>query len=71
MVYLFLVMIKNLCIVDIALILKEQDPMYYIPNRSNLSADETFGQFGDELYCIVNGVLEPTDAHVYQPLELE
>ena len=46
-------------------------PMYYIPNRSNLSADETYGQFGDEFYCIVNGVLEPTDAHVYQPLELE
>ena len=46
-------------------------PMYYIPDLRNLNANAIFGQFGDEFYCIVNGVLEPTDAHVYQPLELE
>ena len=46
-------------------------PMYYIPDLRNLNANAIFGQFGDEFYCIVNGVLEPTDAHVYQPLELK
>ena len=46
-------------------------PTYYIPDRRNLNADETFGEFGGELYVIVNGVLEPKDAHVFQPLELK
>ena len=46
-------------------------PTYYIPDRRNLNADETFGEFGGELYVIVNGVLEPKDAHVFQALELK
>ena len=46
-------------------------PMYYIPDRGNLNADKTFGEFGGEFYVIVNGVLEPKDAHVFQPLELK
>jgi hypothetical protein len=45
--------------------------MYYIPDRGNLNADMIFGEFGDEFYVIVNGVLEPKDAHVFQPLELK
>ena len=46
-------------------------PTYYIPDRRNLNTDETFGEFGGELYVIVNGVLEPKDAHVFQALELK
>ena len=46
-------------------------PMYYIPDRGSLSADLTFGEFGGEFYTIMNGVLEPKDAHVFQALELK
>ena len=48
-----------------------KQPTYYIPNRSSLNADQTFGQFGDETFCVVNGILENKEAHVYQPLELK
>lgn len=46
-------------------------PQYYIPNPSSLNADVTFGQSGDEVFTIINGILKRDDAHVYQPLELE
>jgi len=46
-------------------------PMYYIPDRGILNDFEIFGEFGGEFYVIVNGVLEPKDAHVFQALELK
>lgn len=48
-------------------------PTYYIPDRQSLnnSADVTFGQVSDDSFCIINGVLENHDAHVYQPLEIK
>jgi len=48
-----------------------KNPTYYIPDRSGMSANEVFCQIGDEVLCIVNGVLQDNKAHVYQPLELE
>ena len=48
-----------------------KNPTYYIKDRSNMNADETFCLMGDELLVLVNGVLEDNKAHVYQPLELE
>jgi GLPGLI family protein len=48
-----------------------KQPTYYMPNHDALSADEIFCQIGDEVFCIVNGVLKMDEAHVYQPLELK
>ena len=46
-------------------------PTYYIPDHRSMNADETFCQIGDEILCVVNGVLELSQAHVFQPLELK